>query len=282
MGRIMNDFIKTHRIEPGQSVDLDQIETRSKGEFQSKSEGRERLAELTESLREVQYRLHAEQRQSLLVVLQAPDAAGKDGTIRKVFGPLNPQGVKTHPFKVPTPIERRHDFLWRVHSKTPAAGEIAVFNRSHYEDVLVVRVKDLVPRSIWEPRYEHINAFEKLLVDSGTRVLKFYLHVSFEEQLERFGKRLSNPAKHWKLNDADYEAREAWSDYRAAYQDMIKRCNSDDSPWHVIPADRKWYRDVAVAEIVLATLREMDPQYPPVEADLDRYAELFEAAGGSL
>lgn len=276
----MTDFIKRHRVEKGQKIDLDDFDTKVSDPFESKTEAREHLTRVTEQLQDLQYRLYAEQKQSLLVVLQAPDAAGKDGTIRKVFGPLNPQGVKTSPFKVPSTEERSHDFLWRIHSKAPAVGDIAVFNRSHYEDVLVVRVEELVAKSIWQQRYDHINHFESLLVDRGTRIVKIYLHISRDEQLERFGERLANPDRHWKLNAGDYAAREKWDEYKSAYEDMMQRCNSDDAPWFVIPADKKWYRDVAVAEIIHQTLRQMDPQYPPVEADIDEIRRLYKKYGG--
>ena len=274
----MNDYIERHRVEG--KVHLDKIETETKGDFLDKAAGRARLDELIAELRELQYRLYAEDKQSLLVVLQAPDAAGKDGTIRKVFGPLNPQGVKTHPFKVPTRRERSHDFLWRIHRATPATGQIAVFNRSHYEDVLVVRVEKLVEKAVWARRYDHINHFESLLADRGTRIVKIFLHISPEEQLERFGKRLFNADKHWKLNEGDYAAREKWDEYASAYEDAMARCNTDAAPWYVIPADRKWYRDVAVAEIIAATLRDMKPAFPPVEADLDEIRRLYAEAGG--
>lgn len=276
----MTNFFKRHRVEPGKKVDLDDFETKVTDPFDSKAEAREHLDRVTERLGELQYRLYAEQKQSLLVVLQAPDAAGKDGTIRKVFGPLNPQGVKTSPFKVPSSKERAHDFLWRIHAATPAQGDIAVFNRSHYEDVLVVRVEDLVPKSVWQRRYDHINHFESLLADRGTRIVKIYLHISRDEQLERFGERLANQQKHWKLNAGDYRAREKWDDYKSAYQDAIERCGSDHAPWFVIPADKKWYRDVAVAEIICQTLADMDPQFPPVEADIDEITRLYQSHGG--
>ena len=209
-------------------------------------------------------------------MLQAPDAAGKDGLIRKVLGKMNPQGCRTYPFKVPSKEEAAHDFLWRIHKCTPARGMVSIFNRSHYEDVLVVRVEDLVPKALWSQRYEIINHFEANLANAGTRILKFFLHISPKEQLERFGKRLQNPEKHWKLNVGDYAAREKWTAYQSAYQDAMEKCSTDHAPWFVIPADHKWYRDAAVAGIVHQTLKDMNPRMPPVDVDLDEVRALYQ------
>ncbi|TWU48920.1 Polyphosphate kinase 2 (PPK2) [Rubripirellula tenax] len=270
------DFKKLHQIEPGKSVKLKSIETKQGGPFKNKAEAVEFTADRNEKIRDLQYRMFVEQKQSLLIVLQAPDAAGKDGLIRKVLGQMNPQGCRTYPFKVPSEIERAHDFLWRIHQCTPATGMVSIFNRSHYEDVLVVRVEDLVPKKIWNERYEIINQFEANLVAAGTTILKFFLHISPEEQLERFKKRLDNPDKHWKLNTGDYAARDKWDQYREAYEDAIAKCNSKQSPWFVIPADNKWYRDASVAGIVHETLTQMDPKMPPVDVDLDEIRALYE------
>lgn len=270
------DFIKEHGIQPGDKVRLKSIKTKQTGPFENKEEGRSFTAKMNDKIRELQYRLYVEQKQSLLVVLQAPDAAGKDGLIRKVLGRMNPQGCRTYPFKVPSKQEMAHDFLWRIHKCTPAKGMVSVFNRSHYEDVLVVRVLDLAPKKVWSKRYKLINDFEENLAAAGTRVLKLYLHISPEEQLDRFKKRLDNPEKHWKLNIGDYAARNKWNDYREAYEDAITKCNAGESPWYVIPADHKWYRDAAVAGIVYETLREMNPQMPPVEVDLGEIRGLYE------
>jgi PPK2 family polyphosphate:nucleotide phosphotransferase len=280
-GRSM-DFIKQHGIQPGEKVRLKSIKTKQTGPFKDKDEGRAFTAEMNDKIRELQYRLYVEQKQSLLVVLQAPDAAGKDGLIRKVLGRMNPQGCRTYPFKVPSGEELAHDFLWRIHKCTPGKGMVSVFNRSHYEDVLVVRVLDLAPKKVWSKRYKLINDFEENLVAAGTRVLKLYLHISPEEQLDRFKKRLDNPEKHWKLNVGDYAARKKWNDYREAYEDAITKCNVEESSWCVIPADHKWYRDAAVAGIVYETLREMNPQMPPLEVDLDEIRGLYERELGEL
>jgi PPK2 family polyphosphate:nucleotide phosphotransferase len=269
-------FIEEHRIEPGNAVRLNSIKTNRSGPFGGKDEAREFTAQTNDAIRELQYRLFVEQKQSLLVVLQAPDAAGKDGLIRKVLGRMNPQGCRTYPFKVPSKQEAAHDFLWRIHRCTPGRGQVSVFNRSHYEDVLAVRVEELVAKKVWSKRYKLINHFEENLIEAGTRIVKLYLHISPREQLERFKKRLDNPDKHWKLNVGDYVARDKWNAYRKAYEDAITMCNSSQSPWFVIPADHKWYRDAAVAGIIHETLAEMDPRMPPVDVDLDEIRTLYE------
>jgi PPK2 family polyphosphate:nucleotide phosphotransferase len=208
-------------------------------------------------------------RRRLLIVLQAMDAGGKDGTVKHVFRGVNPQGVRVTSFKEPTPLELAHDFLWRVHANTPHHGEIGIFNRSHYEDVLIVRVEDLVPESVWRRRYRHINHFEWLLHDSNTRVIKLYLHISREEQAERLQARLADPCKHWKFDPGDLRKRERWDDYMAAYEEAIQRTSVEHAPWYVVPADRKWFRNWAVSRIVIETLEEMDPQYPEPAENLD-------------
>ena len=223
---------------------------------------------LNEELAELQERLWAENERSLLVVLQAIDAGGKDGAIRKVFGGVNPQGCRVTSFKAPSEEELAHDFLWRIHRSTPRKGEIGIFNRSHYEDVLVVRVHDLVPKKVWSKRYAIINDFEANLVASGTTIVKFFLHISKEEQAERFRKRLENPEKHWKFRRADLEEREHWDEYQEAFEAAISKTSTPVAPWYVIPADHKWYRDWSVLTVLVETLRAMDPQYPAPEEDL--------------
>ena len=225
-------------------------------------------AVLNAELSELQERLWAENRRSLLVVLQAIDAGGKDGAIRKVFGGVNPQGCRVTSFKAPSEEELAHDFLWRIHSKTPRKGEIGIFNRSHYEDVLVVRVHGLVPKKVWSKRYGVINDFESGLAAAGTTIVKFFLHISKEEQAERFRKRLENPEKHWKFRRADLEEREHWDAYQEAFEDALSKTSTASAPWYVIPADHKWYRDWALLTVLVDTLRTMDPQYPPPEEDL--------------
>jgi PPK2 family polyphosphate:nucleotide phosphotransferase len=257
------------RVAPGTRPDLASIDPRSTPGFDGDKEAsRDRLDLLRDELSEFQERLWAEKRQALLIVLQALDAGGKDGLIRKVITAFNPQGTRVVPFGVPTEEELAHDFLWRIHAVTPGRGRIGVFNRSHYEDVLVVRVNGLVPDEVWEARYTQINAFEAGLAANGVRIAKFYLHISRDEQKERFEARLADPTKHWKWSSGDLDTRARWDDYRAAYTDALERCSTDAAPWYVIPADRKWYRDLAVAEILAETARAMAPQWPVSDEDL--------------
>jgi PPK2 family polyphosphate:nucleotide phosphotransferase len=257
------------RVEPGSSPDLASIDTGGTPGFEGdKAAGRHRLEELRAELAGFEERLWAESKQSLLIVLQALDAGGKDGVIRKVITAFNPQGTRVAAFGVPTEEELRHDYLWRVHAQTPGKGRIGVFNRSHYEDVLVVRVAELVPDSVWRERYDQINAFEAHLAASGTRIVKFFLHISRDEQRVRLQKRLDNPEKQWKWSSGDLETRAKWADYQAAYTDALARCSTADAPWFVIPADNKWYRDLAVAEILAETARAMDPQWPEPADDV--------------
>jgi PPK2 family polyphosphate:nucleotide phosphotransferase len=233
-----------------------------------KADVRAELDELRGRLASLQERLYAEGRQSLLVVLQAMDTGGKDGTIKHVFRGVNPQGCQVSSFKQPTPDELSRDFLWRVHARTPADGMIGIFNRSHYEDVLIVRVANLRPREVWEPRFDHINAFEQVLAGEGTTIVKLFLHISRDEQRRRLQARLADPSKHWKFNPGDLVERARWDDYQRAYEDVLNRCSSPTAPWYVIPADRKWYRNLLVARILVATLERMDPRYPDAEQPL--------------
>jgi PPK2 family polyphosphate:nucleotide phosphotransferase len=217
----------------------------------------------------LQEKLFAERQQALLIVLQAMDAGGKDGTIKHVFDKVNPQGVRVTSFKAPTPEELAHDFMWRIHNAVPPKGYIGIFNRSHYEDVLVVRVNNLVPKKVWQARYEHINNFEKLLSDAGTTILKFYLHISKEEQKQRFQDRLDDPSKHWKFATGDLAVREQWDDYMRAFEDAISHCNTDYAPWHIIPANRKWYRNYVVTKAIVDAMEAMPLEYPPAEDGLE-------------
>lgn len=232
-----------------------------------KKAAKKELADLADRLGELQARLYAEGRQALLIVLQGMDTAGKDSTIRHVFRAVNPQGVRVTSFKKPTALELAHDYLWRVHAQTPARGEIGIFNRSHYEDVLVVRVHDLVPEAVWSRRYDQINAFERLLVEEGTRIVKFFLHISREEQRKRLEARLENPRKNWKFNPADLAERKRWDDYMAAYADALARTSSAYAPWYAVPADRKWQRNLIVASVLVEALEAMNPRYPEVSFD---------------
>jgi PPK2 family polyphosphate:nucleotide phosphotransferase len=262
-------FTELLRVAPGSRPDLSAIDPESTPGFDGdKAAAKDRLKELHDELAEFQERLWAESRQSMLVVLQALDAGGKDGVIRKVMTAFNPQGVRVTGFGVPSEEELRHDYLWRIHANTPGRGRIGAFNRSHYEDVLVVRVNGLVPEDVWRARYDQINAFEAHLAAHGTRILKFYLHISKDEQRRRFEKRLSTPEKQWKWSSGDLDARAKWDGFMAAYTDALERCSTDAAPWFVIPADRKWYRDLAVAEILADAARQMDPQWPAPDEDL--------------
>jgi PPK2 family polyphosphate:nucleotide phosphotransferase len=227
------------------------------------------LKELNDRLEELQELLYAEAKHKILIVLQAMDSGGKDGTIRHVFDGTNPQGVKVASFKKPTDTELAHDYLWRVHRHTPGSGEIAIFNRSHYEDVLVVRVHNLVPEEVWNRRYDHINAFEQMLADEGTTIIKLYLHISKGEQKERLQARLDEPHKQWKFAKGDLAERARWDDYTAAFEAVLSRTSTTSAPWYVIPADRKWYRNLVVSRILVDTLEKLEMSYPEPEEDLE-------------
>jgi len=216
---------------------------------------RARMAELQELL-------YAERKHALLIVLQAMDAGGKDGTIRTVMSGVNPQSCQVTSFKAPTPEELGHDFLWRVHKACPIKGNIGIFNRSHYEDVLIVRVRKLVPKDVWSKRYEYINVFERVLADSGVKVLKFFLHISKDEQKQRFEQRLKDPTKIWKANPADIEERKHWDDYMAAHEDALRKCSTQVAPWYVIPANKKWFRNMVVSQIIVEALESLLMKYP--------------------
>jgi PPK2 family polyphosphate:nucleotide phosphotransferase len=236
-----------------------------------KGELRKLLSGLTDRLDGLQAALHAERRRALLVVLQGRDAAGKDGTIRGVFGPLDPQGVTVTSFKAPTSEELAHDFLWRVHRAVPPKGALGIFNRSHYEDVLVVRVDALVPEPVWRARYDQINAFEHMLTESGVTIVKFFLHISREEQRTRLLARLAEPEKYWKFDDGDLAKRGQWDEYTAAYTEMLARTSTARAPWYLVPADRKPVRDVLIAEVVLEALERLDPRFPGAPEHLEEY-----------
>jgi PPK2 family polyphosphate:nucleotide phosphotransferase len=256
------------RVPPDSEVSLDAHDPDSKAGFEGgKKEGKSALPTLNDQLSALQKRLWAESRQKLLIVLQATDTGGKDGTIRKVFTGVNPQGVKVHPFGKPTEVELAHDYLWRIHQQTPANGQITVFNRSHYEDVLVVRVRDLAPLNRWEKRYHHINEFELMLAEEGTRIIKVFLNISKEEQQARLESRLDDPAKNWKFRRDDLDDRELWDDYRRAYEAMLSRTSTEHAPWYVVPANRRWYRNLVVSQILIDALEEMSPQYPKTDVD---------------
>jgi PPK2 family polyphosphate:nucleotide phosphotransferase len=255
-----------YRVNPGEHANLADRDPGDRALFEGgKKEGKRELETLNQRLEALQELLWAEGRHKVLVVLQALDAGGKDGTIRHVFDGVNPQGVKVAGFKVPTPEELAHDYLWRVHQHAPARGEIVIFNRSHYEDVLVVRVKNLVSESVWGQRYEHINAFEKLLADEGTTILKFFLHIGKDEQKQRLQDRLDRPDKQWKFNRGDLADRALWDDYMRAYEDALTRTSTDRAPWYVVPSNRKWYRNLVISRVIIETLEGLDMRFPAPE-----------------
>jgi PPK2 family polyphosphate:nucleotide phosphotransferase len=254
----------------GRAVRLARWNPRATPGCKDKDEAAERLAQNLARIDTLQYRLYGESRRSLLIVLQGMDTAGKDGVIRNALTVFNPQGCRVWSFKVPTPDEAAHDFLWRIHRAAPARGDVAIFNRSHYEDVLVVRVHGLVPRNVWSRGYKLINAFESHLHEQGTRVLKFFLHISRKEQRQRLLARLDEPLKRWKFSDADLTERTRWRGYQRAYEEALARCSTKYAPWYVIPSDRKWYRDLAVSEIVVDALEQMNPRLPKAKLDLKR------------
>ncbi len=248
------------KVEPGSTLDLQAIDTRAPHHL-ARDEAEQLFAKLAAELADLQDLLYGAQSRAVLVVLQGVDTSGKDGTIRKVFREIDPLGCRAISFKVPTAAELAHDFLWRVHKQTPAKGELVIFNRSHYEDVLVARVHGLVPEAVWRTRYDHINAFERLLTESGTVILKFYLHISKEEQEARLLARERDVEKAWKLSASDWIERRSWDAYRTAYEDALTRCSTSWAPWYVVPADQKWFRNLAVAQAIVSRLRPLRTEW---------------------
>lgn len=272
------NYDKKFRVTPGSCVRLKDYDPDFSDPDEKKKSSRKEVAKLQERMDALQYQLYAEGKHSLLIILQAPDAGGKDGVIRHVIGSLNPQGCHVVGFKQPSAEELAHDFLWRIERRTPSRGEVVVFNRSHYEDVLIVRVHDLVPKNVWSERYEQINNFEQNLVANGTHILKFFLHISKEEQLERFKDRLDDPERHWKISEADYSERRYWADYEAAYEDVLSKCSTDDAPWFVIPSDHKWFRNLAISQIIVETMEKIGIEVPEPTVDIAAIREKYHAA----
>jgi PPK2 family polyphosphate:nucleotide phosphotransferase len=262
------DYRKQLVVEGGSKIHLKDIDPAYTGGLESREECEVEIQRHVARLDALQYLLYADATQSLLIVLQALDAGGKDGVVRHLFSGMNPQGTTVVNFKEPTAEELAHDFLWRVHQRTPGKGQVTIFNRSHYEDVLVVRVHELVPESIWSKRYDLINDFEKTLRQSGTRILKFYLHISPEEQLRRFKERLDDPARNWKISESDYTEREFWPRYRDAYEEAMERTSTKHVPWYIVPSDHKWFRNLAISQIIADTMDEMDLKVPPARVNL--------------
>ncbi|HNZ01899.1 MAG TPA: polyphosphate kinase 2 family protein [Anaerolineaceae bacterium] len=258
-----------YRVKPNEKIKLEKLDPADRSAYEGdKEKAQEDLAKLNDKLEEYQELLYAEHKHRVLIVLQAMDTGGKDGVIRRVFDGVNPQGVRVASFKVPTAEELDHDYLWRVHKMTPGRGEIVIFNRSHYEDVLVVRVHGLVSEKTWKKRYDHINEFERLLANEGTTILKFFLHIDKDEQKERLQARLDEPDKHWKFSLGDLEERKLWNQYMAAYEDVLNKTSTPWAPWYVIPANRKWYRDLVISTILVNTLKKLDMHYPEPKDDL--------------
>lgn len=260
-----------YRIRPHTKVSLKDFDPNDTSEFNgNKDDGKKRAAKLNAELESLQELLYAENKRKVLIVLQAMDTGGKDGVIRNVFDGVNPQGVRIVPFKVPSAVELAHDYLWRVHSQVPGKGEMVIFNRSHYEDVLVVRVHNIVPKDRWEKRFDQINDFERLLAEEGTIVLKFFLHISKDEQKERLQARLDDPEKHWKFSVGDLKERALWDDYMHAYEDVLSKTSTEWSPWYVVPANKKWYRDLVISSVLVNMLKKLDMKYPENKDDLSK------------
>jgi PPK2 family polyphosphate:nucleotide phosphotransferase len=272
------DYRKKFVVEPGAKVRLSKIDPSYTGKHESHEKALPEIQKHVERMDKLQYLLYADANQSLLVVLQALDAAGKDGVVRHVYSGMNPQGTSVFGFKQPSKDEAAHDFLWRAHLRTPEKGEVVIFNRSHYEDVLVVRVHKLVPKSVWSKRYELINEFEKMLTQDGMRILKFYLHISPEEQLARFQQRLEDPARQWKISEADYSERELWPKYVDAYEEAMAETSTKHAPWYIIPSNHKWFRNLAVSQIIADTMSEMGLKLPPTRVDIAEIRRRYHAA----
>lgn len=271
-------YLERLRVRPGARVKLAHIAPSFKDRHESQETAAGEIEQYRKRLVDLQEMLYVERRRSLLICLQGLDTAGKDGTIKHILGAMNPQGCTVTQFRQPTAQEAAHDFLWRVHRVTPARGEVAIFNRSHYEDVLVVRVHNLVPKAVWSLRYERINAFEQGLIDHDTQVLKFFLHISSEEQLARFKARLEDPTKQWKISESDYLERRSWNDYMTAYEEALSRCSTEHAPWFVIPSNHKWFRNLAVARILVEHLESLNMSYPKPTVDLEHIRREYHAA----
>ena len=262
--------MKQYLVKPGEKVDLSKWTPNDKGDFKGgKEEGLAKIAKLNDELEVLQEMLFAEHKHKVLIVLQAMDTGGKDGVIRRVFDGVNPQGVRVASFKVPTQDELDHDYLWRVHKVVPGKGEMVIFNRSHYEDVLVVRVHKLVPPEVWKKRFDQINQFERLLAENGTTILKFFLHIDKDEQKGRLQARLDEPDKRWKFRLGDLEERKLWPDYMQAYEDVLSKTSTKYAPWLIVPANRKWYRDLVISEVLVDSLKGLKMKFPEPEENLD-------------
>lgn len=266
------NYTKKFRVRPSdKNFKLSDYKPNDTAGLTDKHKTIEKMDKDLERLGELQYLLYAENKRSVLIILQGMDAGGKDGTVKHVMGPLNPQSCKVTSFKAPTEEELARDFLWRIHNRVPRKGEIRVFNRSHYEDVLIVRVNNLVPKSVWSQRYDQINNFEKMLTENHTHILKFYLHISKSEQLKRLNKRLEDPTKFFKANPQDFEERKRWGKYMSAYRDVFQKTSTRWAPWYIIPADKKWFRNYVITQILLETLSKLKMKFPEPVFDLEDF-----------
>ena len=265
--------MKKYLVKNNDKMNLSDWDPDETSEFDGpKKEALIKIKKLNKRLESLQEMLYAEHKHKVLIILQAMDTGGKDGTIRSVFEGVNPQGVKVASFKVPTPEELDHDYLWRIHKHTPAKGEIVIFNRSHYEDLLVVRVHDLAPEKVWRKRFQHINEFERMLKDEGTTIIKFYLNINQEEQKERLLERINTPEKRWKFNPGDLDERKLWKKYINAYEDVLSKTSKPWAPWYVIPANRNWYRNLVISTILVDTLEKLKMKYPDPVENINQYA----------
>jgi PPK2 family polyphosphate:nucleotide phosphotransferase len=272
------DYRKQTIVKPGQKLRLKDVDPAFKGRHEIHASATQELEKYAQKLGQLQALLYAEKKHSVLIVLQALDAGGKDGTVNHVFAAFNPQGTSVVSFKQPTPAERDHDFLWRVHPHAPPKGWVAIFNRSHYEDVLIARVHKLVDKPTWTARYDRIRSFESGLRESGTTIVKFFLHISKDEQLARFARRLGDPARNWKISESDYAERALWDDYTEAFEDALAATSTREAPWYVIPANHKWFRNLAVSQIVADTMEELGMAFPKPTVDLAEIRQKYHAA----
>jgi PPK2 family polyphosphate:nucleotide phosphotransferase len=277
----MSNYLKKFIVEPDSKIRLKQFDPDYHGKHESRESALPEIQKNLQKMEELQYRMHAEDKHSLLIVLQGLDAAGKDGVVRHVLTGMNPLGCIAVNFKQPTAEELAHDFLWRVHPHVPAKGAVAIFNRSHYEDVLVARVHDLVPEKVWSKRYDQINDFERLIAtENNTTIVKFFLHISKQEQLSRFKKRLDDPARQWKISESDYKERDYWADYTEAFEDVLSKTSTERAPWFIIPSNRKWFRDLAISQIITRAMEEMNMQMPKPTVNLTEIRRQYHQAAG--
>lgn len=264
----IKDASETYVVKPGSKVELTQIETDDRSLCDHGKKGHyDKLENLQEELGEMQNILYAEGKKKLLVVIQAMDTGGKDGCVKSVFSRVDPKGIKVSSFKKPSELEMSHDYLWRIHQHAPVSGMVSVFNRSHYEDIIAVKVKNIFPELVWSKRYRHIVEFERMLVEEGTKIVKIFLHISKDEQKERLQARLDDPAKNWKFNPGDLDDRAKWDDFMKGYEEIFEKTSTDHAPWYIIPADRKWYRNLVVSQIIIDALKSLDMSYPEIDWD---------------